>query len=80
MYLWSRVSDIERLAHRSDGVHSHDGDRFARLRGGPGADPSAGPGAPRLREEYNDVAGFIYAVVGGAYAVLLAFVVIIAVW
>jgi hypothetical protein len=33
----------------------------------------------RLREEHNDVAGFIYAVVGVAYAVLLAFVVI-AVW
>jgi hypothetical protein len=32
-----------------------------------------------LREEHNDVAGFIYAVVGVAYAVLLAFVVI-AVW
>jgi hypothetical protein len=34
---------------------------------------------PALREEHNDVAGFIYAVVGVAYAVLLAFVVI-AVW
>ena len=34
---------------------------------------------PSLREEHNDVAGFIYAVVGVAYAVLLAFVVI-AVW
>jgi hypothetical protein len=34
---------------------------------------------PGLREEHNDVAGFIYAVVGVAYAVLLAFVVI-AVW
>jgi hypothetical protein len=33
----------------------------------------------RLREEHNDVAGFIYAVVGVPYAVLLAFVVI-AVW
>lgn len=32
-----------------------------------------------LREEHNDVAGFIYAVVGIVYAVLLAFVVI-AVW
>jgi hypothetical protein len=32
-----------------------------------------------LREEHNDVAGFIYAVVGVVYAVLLAFVVI-AVW
>jgi hypothetical protein len=32
-----------------------------------------------LREEHNDVAGFIYAVVGVMYAVLLAFVVI-AVW
>ena len=31
------------------------------------------------REEHNDVAGFIYAVLGVAYAVLLAFVVI-AVW
>ena len=34
---------------------------------------------PDLREEHNDVAGFIYAVLGVAYAVLLAFVVI-AVW
>lgn len=34
---------------------------------------------PGLREEQNDVAGFIYAVLGVAYAVLLAFVVI-AVW
>jgi uncharacterized membrane protein YgaE (UPF0421/DUF939 family) len=32
-----------------------------------------------LRQEHNDVAGFIYAVLGVAYAVLLAFVVI-AVW
>jgi Protein of unknown function (DUF4239) len=35
--------------------------------------------APGLRQEHNDVAGFIYAVLGIAYAVLLAFVVI-AVW
>ena len=34
---------------------------------------------PDRREEHNDVAGFIYAVLGVAYAVLLAFVVI-AVW
>jgi hypothetical protein len=34
---------------------------------------------PDLREEQNDVAGFIFAVLGVAYAVLLAFVVI-AVW
>jgi hypothetical protein len=34
---------------------------------------------PGLREEHNDVAGFIYAVLGVAYAVLLAFVVIV-VW
>jgi protein-S-isoprenylcysteine O-methyltransferase Ste14 len=34
---------------------------------------------PDLREQHNDVAGFIYAVLGVAYAVLLAFVVI-AVW
>jgi hypothetical protein len=34
---------------------------------------------PALREEHNDVAGFIYAVLGVAYAVLLA-VVVIAVW
>jgi ABC-type multidrug transport system fused ATPase/permease subunit len=34
---------------------------------------------PDLREEHNNVAGFIYAVLGVAYAVLLAFVVI-AVW
>ena len=34
---------------------------------------------PGLREEHNDVAGFIYAVLGISYAVLLAFVVI-AVW
>ena len=34
---------------------------------------------PERREEQNDVAGFIYAVLGLAYAVLLAFVVI-AVW
>jgi hypothetical protein len=34
---------------------------------------------PDLREEHNDVAGFIYAVLGVVYAVLLAFVVI-AVW
>jgi hypothetical protein len=34
---------------------------------------------PERREEQNDVAGFIYAVLGVAYAVLLAFVVI-AVW
>jgi hypothetical protein len=34
---------------------------------------------PRLRREHNDVAGFIYAVVGVIYAVLLAFVVIV-VW
>lgn len=33
----------------------------------------------RLRQEHNDVAGFIYAVLGVAYAVLLAFVVIV-VW
>jgi Protein of unknown function (DUF4239) len=33
----------------------------------------------RLREEHNDVAGFIYAVLGVVYAVLLALVVI-AVW
>ncbi len=32
-----------------------------------------------LRQEHNDVAGFIYAVVGVIYAVLLAFVVIV-VW
>ncbi len=32
-----------------------------------------------LREDHNDVAGFIYAVVGVVYAVLLAFVVV-AVW
>jgi len=31
---------------------------------------------PDLREEHNNVAGFIYAVLGVAYAVLLAFVVI----
>ena len=35
--------------------------------------------SPGLRQEHNDVAGFIYAVLGVAYAVLLAFVVI-AVW
>ena len=34
---------------------------------------------PDLRGEHNNVAGFIYAVLGVAYAVLLAFVVI-AVW
>jgi hypothetical protein len=34
---------------------------------------------PTHRAEHNDVAGFIYAVVGVAYAVLLAFVVIV-VW
>ena len=34
---------------------------------------------PDRREEHNDVAGFIYAVLGVAYAVLLAFVVF-AVW
>jgi NADH:ubiquinone oxidoreductase subunit 6 (subunit J) len=34
---------------------------------------------PDLREEHNNVAGFIYAVLGVSYAVLLAFVVI-AVW
>jgi hypothetical protein len=34
---------------------------------------------PTLRAEHNDVAGFIYAVLGVAYAVLLAFVVIV-VW
>jgi fumarate reductase subunit D len=34
---------------------------------------------PERREEQNDVAGFIYSVLGVAYAVLLAFVVI-AVW
>jgi hypothetical protein len=34
---------------------------------------------PERREGQNDVAGFIYAVLGVAYAVLLAFVVI-AVW
>ncbi len=34
---------------------------------------------PMLRQEHNDVAGFIYAVVGVLYAVLLAFVVIV-VW
>jgi hypothetical protein len=34
---------------------------------------------PGLRREHNDVAGFIYAVVGVIYAVLLAFVVIV-VW
>ena len=34
---------------------------------------------PERREEHNDVAGFIFAVLGVAYAVLLAFVVI-AVW
>jgi hypothetical protein len=34
---------------------------------------------PDRREEHNDVAGFIFAVLGVAYAVLLAFVVI-AVW
>jgi hypothetical protein len=34
---------------------------------------------PERRAEHNDVAGFIYAVLGVAYAVLLAFVVI-AVW
>jgi uncharacterized membrane protein YgaE (UPF0421/DUF939 family) len=32
-----------------------------------------------LRQEHNDVAGFIYAVVGVTYAVLLAFVVVV-VW
>ena len=34
---------------------------------------------PTLRQEHNDVAGFIYAVIGVLYAVLLAFVVIV-VW
>jgi uncharacterized membrane protein YgaE (UPF0421/DUF939 family) len=34
---------------------------------------------PERREQHNDVAGFIYAVLGVAYAVLLAFVVIV-VW
>ena len=34
---------------------------------------------PALREEHNDVAGFIYAVLGVAYAVVLAFM-LIAVW
>jgi hypothetical protein len=34
---------------------------------------------PALRQEHNDVAGFIYSVLGVAYAVLLAFVVIV-VW
>jgi len=34
---------------------------------------------PALRQQHNDVAGFIYAVLGVAYGVLLAFVVI-AVW
>ena len=34
---------------------------------------------PDRREEQNNVAGFIYAVLGVAYAVLLAFV-LIAVW
>jgi hypothetical protein len=34
---------------------------------------------PERREKHNDVAGFIYAVLGVAYAVLLAFVVIV-VW
>jgi len=34
---------------------------------------------PERREEHNDVAGFIYAVLGVAYAVLLAFM-LIAVW
>src|SRR5215216_6223487 len=34
---------------------------------------------PERREAHNDVAGFIYAVLGVAYAVLLAFVAI-AVW
>jgi uncharacterized integral membrane protein len=34
---------------------------------------------PDRREEHNDVAGFIYAVLGVAYAVLLAFM-LIAVW
>jgi hypothetical protein len=34
---------------------------------------------PALRQEHNDVAGFIYAVLGVAYAVLMAFVVIV-VW
>src|SRR5829696_7273766 len=34
---------------------------------------------PDLREEQNNVAGFIYAVLGVAYAVLLAFM-LIAVW
>ena len=34
---------------------------------------------PALRQEHNDVAGFIYAVLGVAYAVLLAFVAIV-VW
>jgi protein-S-isoprenylcysteine O-methyltransferase Ste14 len=34
---------------------------------------------PDLREEQNNVAGFIYAVLGVAYAVLLAFI-LIAVW
>jgi fumarate reductase subunit D len=34
---------------------------------------------PDRREEHNNVAGFIYAVLGVAYAVLLAFV-LIAVW
>ena len=34
---------------------------------------------PDRREEHNDVAGFIYAVLGVAYAVLLAFM-LISVW
>jgi hypothetical protein len=34
---------------------------------------------PERREEHNDVAGFIYAVLGVAYAVVLAFM-LIAVW
>jgi hypothetical protein len=34
---------------------------------------------PERREQHNNVAGFIYAVLGVAYAVLLAFVAI-AVW
>ena len=69
----------ERLVYLSNRTLRHPDGLRARARGGRGAGAGATPGAPGSPRGHNNVAGFIYAVLGVSYAVLLAFVVI-AVW
>ena len=68
-----------RLVRLSNRTLRHPYGLLARARGGRGAGTRATPGATGRREGQNDVAGFIYAVLGVAYAVLLGLV-LIAVW